>query len=308
VLPAMNDENLILSEIKRAIRKFANADLVNLDDHFSHKFQFQVFRFEDLLSNTNRTIPPNKWSYHRIGLITEGSGEFVTGIYKYRAEKNTLVVIPAGVITSSKSWTTDTKGFLVLFNMDFFLQSNLPRQYIESKKILTPSIRPFIYLTDQQARDAEEIFETILRENKNAHPHKDELIALKMIELLILSERLFAEKQQLESSVPVADIIKRFIDLLEIHFMKERSVGFYASQLNVHPNHLNALVKKHTGLTAKESIQQRLLLETKYLLHSTKLSIKEISNRVGFHDPNYFAVFFKRLEQVSPGSYRSAFV
>jgi AraC family transcriptional activator of pobA len=304
----MTDDNLILSEIKKAIRKFANAAIVDMDDYFNHKFEFGVFRFEDLLKDTSRSIPPNKWSYYRIGLIKQGTGEFTTGIYKYGASKNTLVVIPSRVITSSRNWSLDMAGYLLLFNMDFFLQSSFPHQYIESKKILSSSLQPYIHLSDEQAKEVEDIFETILKEKQGSDNHKDELIALKIIELLILSERLFEEQLQLELNVPSVDIIKRFSDLLEINFTKERSVSFYASSLNVHPNHLNLLIKKHTGLTAKESIQSRLLLETKYLLHSTSLSIKEISNQVGFNDPNYFTVFFKRLENKSPINYRSSFV
>jgi AraC-like DNA-binding protein len=304
----MPADNVILSEIKKAIRKFANADVVDMDDYFNHKFEFQLFRFEDLLRDTNRSIPPNKWSYHRIGLIKQGSGEFTTGIYKYEAVKNTLVVIPSRVITSSRNWSLDMEGYIMLFNMDFFLQNNFPHQYIDSKKILSSSVQPYINLTDEQAKEAEDIFETILKENQGNDNHKDELIALKIIELLILSERLFEENLQSETNLPAVDIIKRFIDLLETNFTKDRSVGFYATQLNVHPNHLNSLIKKHTGLTAKESIQSRLLLETKYLLHSTSLSIKEISNQVGFNDPNYFTVFFKRLENISPAHYRSSFI
>ena len=131
----MPGENLILSEIKKAIRKFANADIVDLDDHFKHKFECEVFRFEDLLRDTSRNIPPNKWSYYRIGLIKKGSGEFLTGIHKFKAVKNTLVVIPARVITSSRNWSLDMEGYILLFNMDFFLQNNFPHQYIESKRI-----------------------------------------------------------------------------------------------------------------------------------------------------------------------------
>jgi AraC family transcriptional regulator, transcriptional activator of pobA len=304
----MPDDNVILSEIKKAILKFANAEVVDLDDHFNHKFEFGMFRFEELLRDTSRSIPPNKWSYYRIGLIKNGTGDFTTGIYKYRALKNTLVVIPARVITSSRDWSPDTEGYMLLFNIDFFLQSSFPYQYIESKKILSSSLRPYVHLTDEQAKEAEDIFETIIKEKQGSDNHKDELIALKIIELLILSERLFDEQLQLASNLPAVDIIKKFSDLLEINFTKERSVSFYASALNVHPNHLNLLIKKHTGLTAKETIQSRLLLETKYLLHSTTLSIKEISNQVGFNDPNYFTVFFKRLENMSPVSYRSSFV
>jgi len=134
------------------------------------------------------------------------------------------------------------------------------------------------------------------------------LIALKIIELLILSERLFSEKLCFDADLPMIDIISKFINLLEPNFLNERSVNFYATQLNIHPNYLNSVVKKHTGFTAKESIQNRILLESKYLLHSTKLTIKEIASTLGFNDPNYFTVFFKRFEKLSPVNYRSSFI
>ena len=302
----MADGTLILNEIRTAIRRFANADVVDMDAQFNHKFGLEAFRLEDVLTPTQRFIPPNKWSYYRIGFIKQGSGEFTTGIYNYTARKNTLVVIPSRVITSSKNWSMDLKGVVLLFNLDFFVQNNFPYQYIESKKILNSSIQPYIQLNDNQATVVEELIETIMTEKQSDHTHKEELIALKLIELLIYCERLFEEALELKLTIPPVDIIKRFTDLLENNFTKERSVSYYASELNVHPNHLNLMIKKHTGLTAKESITNRLLLETKYLLHSTTLSIKEISNQVGFNDPNYFTVFFKRFEKMSPATYRSS--
>jgi len=304
----MHDDKFILSEFKKALRKIAKGKVVDFDDHFNHKFDFQVHRLEDVFRDTNRAIPPNKWSYHRIAFVKKGSGEFKTGIHQFKATKNTLVVIPARVITSSSKWSLDMEGYVVLFNLDYFLQSNFPHQYVESKKILNAGIQPYIHLGDEQAAKVENIFETILKEKHGNNNHKDELIAIKVIELLILSERLFEEEQHLEANLPVSDIIKRFTELLEANFVNERFVGFYAAQLNIHPNHLNALIKKHTGLTAKETIQNRLMLETKYLLHSTNLSIKEISSQVGFDDPNYFTVFFRRFEHMSPGHYRAGFV
>ena len=115
---------------------------------------------------------------------------------------------------------------------------------------------------------------------------------------MIRCERFFEEELHFEENLPSLEIVRKFVDLIEVNFSTERSVSFYASQLNVHPNYLNALIKKNTGLTAKESIQKKLLLEIKYLLHSTNLSIKEISNLIGFQDPNYFTVFFKRFENI----------
>jgi AraC family transcriptional regulator, transcriptional activator of pobA len=303
-----HEDRFLLSEFRKALRLNATEDIVNLDDSFTHKFNFQVHRIEDVLTDTNRTIPPNRWSYHRIGFLKQGACEFITGIHKFRAAKNTLVVIPARVTTSSKNWTPDTEAYVALFNIDFFLQNNFPRQYIESKKILNASIKPYIHLTDKQGAEIAGIFEIILKEKMAGNKNKDELIALKIIELLIISERFFEEEQHFEDTGPTTDLVKNFIDLLDANYLKEHSVRFYAGQLAIHPNYLNSLIKKHTGLTAKESIRNRLLLETKYLLHSTSLSIKEISNLMGFNDPNYFTVFFKQLENVSPVNYRSAYV
>ena len=219
-----------------------------------------------------------------------------------------MIVIPTRVITSSKNWTLDTKGYVLLFNIHFFLQNNFTHKFIESKKILSSSIQPNIQLTENQAEEIADIFETLIKEKRLKSIHMKELIALKILELVIISERLFEAERIFEESIPSIDIIKRFIDLLDINLLKMHAVRFYAEQLTVHPNYLNSLIKKHIGLTAKEAIQNRLLLETKYLLHSTTLTIKEISNHLGFNDPNYFTVFFKRLEKVSPANYRSSFL
>jgi len=304
----MADDTYRLSQFRKALRYNTDGNVIDLDDRYTHKFNFQIHRFEDVLLDSRRSSPPHRWSYYRMGFIREGEGELVTGIYKFKARKNTLVIIPSRVINSSRNWTLDTKGYVMLFNIDFFLENNFSHQFIQSKKILSSSTQPYLHLTDLQAEEVETIFETILLEKLAAHQNKYERIALKIIELLIISERLFEKQLDVETKPHSIDILKRFIDLLDIHFSKEHSVKFYAEQLLVHPNHLNALIKKHTGLSAKESIQSRLLLETKYLLHSTNLTIKQISNQTGFSNPNYFTTFFTRFENISPGSYRSSIV
>jgi AraC family transcriptional activator of pobA len=304
----MISDEMRISEFKKVLRRYADEQVVDLDEKYTHKFNFQIHRYEDVLLNSRRTSPPNRWSYHRIGLLKEGDGELTIGIHKFKAKKNTLVIIPSRVITSSTNWTLEVKGYVLLFNIDFFLQNNFSHQIIENKKILSSSIQPFVHLNVDEADEVVAIFETILLEKNSEHANKYELIALKIVELLILSERLFEHELGLSGNPPSIDILKRFIDLLDVHYTKEHSVKFYAEQLLIHPNHLNMLLKKHSGLSAKESIQSRLVMEIKYLLHSTNLSIKQISNRVGFSDPNYFSTFFTRFENMSPANYRASLV
>jgi AraC family transcriptional activator of pobA len=301
------EDEILLNEFRIAIRKHGKENVIDLDGRYPHKFDFQIHRFEDVVRETNGNIPPNRWSYHRIGLITAGSGEFTTGTYKFTAKRNTLVVAQARIITSSTNWTPDTKGYVVVFNVDFFLQNHFPGQFVETKSILTKSIQPYVCISDLEAEEISGIFETIISERNN-EDGRSELLALKVVELIIQSERLFDKQLHFKDNQPIIDIVSRFMELVENNFTAHRSVGFYAGQLNVHANYLNAVVKKQTGITAKETIQKRMILETKYMLHSTQLSVKEIAANLGFEDPNYFTSFFTRLEKISPRSYRASFV
>lgn len=300
-------DKILLTEFKKALRKNASAPYSNLDDNFMQKFDFFVGRYEDIMKETGTHIPPHKWSYHRIGLVTKGETNYTCGIYRFTARKNTLLILPARAVITN-NWTPDGCGYTVLFNIDFLLQNNLSYRAIENKGILQSTNRPYLSLTKRQASEVESLFHTILKEKEVDNPFQNELIALKIVELLILCERYYSEVHDIKNNYETLDLLKSFTDLIEKYFSTERSVTFYASQLHVHPNHLNAVIKTKTGVTAKESIQNRIVLEAKYLLHTTNLSVKEISTRIGFEDPNYFTTFFKKLENISPAAYRSSFI
>ena len=302
----MNRDDFLLSEFKKALLRNAFNPVINLDEKFPHKIDLFVQVYETIIDKVGDHVPPHKWSHYRIGLIKEGSADCTCGIYKFKAQENTLLIIPPHVVNSSANWSPNSKGYFLLFNLDFFLQSHFPFSHLKNKRILESSVQPNIQLTPEQAAGVEQIFKTILGEKHDENPYKKELIALKIIELLIQIERLYLEVHEFDDNQIALDLVKQFSDLIEANFSQERSVAFYASALHIHPNHLNAVIKKSSGMTAKDSIQNRLLLETKYLLHNTSLSIKEIAGQLGFDDPNYFAVFFKRSEGLSPIAYRAS--
>lgn len=304
----MSQDQYLLSEFKKMLKRNGFEQILDFDAKFNHEFSVVSVRYEDVLQDTKRVLPPNRWSYYRIILVTHGSGDFITGIYKYKATANTLIFIHPHVITTSYNWTDDAKGYIVLFNLDLFNQNNFVYKGLSSKKILTSLVKPYVHISDEESKQLSVLFETIMAERKKNLEDNKELVALKVIELLLACERLLIEEQNSDPQPASADLIIRFRELLETNYVNERTVTFYAKQLSVHPNHLNAVVKKVTGETAKESIQNRLLMEIKLLLHSTNLSIKEISSQMGFNDPNYFSTFFNKFEQMTPLQYRSSFL
>src|SRR5688572_75124 len=179
----MPDPKRILSEFRRAISFYGKSEIVDLDLAFFEKFDFLALRLEDVF-RINRTVPPNRWSFHRIGMITQGTGEFHTGVYKIPARKFTLVVVPARVMTGSRNWSSDVKGLLLLFNSHFFVRHSYPFKLVLGKKILSPYTKPFVYLDEEKARHITAVFESLLKEQSQPMYHSDELISLKVLELI----------------------------------------------------------------------------------------------------------------------------
>jgi AraC family transcriptional regulator, transcriptional activator of pobA len=301
----MPDPKRILSEFRKAIKFYTRSDVVDLDNNFNEKFDFLALRLEDVF-RVNKSVPPNRWSFHRIGMITAGTGEFQTSLYKIPAKRHTLVIVPARVLTSSSKWSDDVQGLIVLFNPQFLLQQSFPYKLLQNKKILTSLIKPYVYLSEEEGKYFSGLFESILKEQKKQNDHWQELASLKLLELIIACERVFEANHCLSEQSISGNIAFEFGYLLEQHFHEHHSVAFYASKLNVHPYYLNAQLKKYTGEAAKETISNRLLIEIKHLLYSTTMSVKEIASKLGFKDPNYLSSFFKRIENVSPQEYRTA--
>lgn len=68
--------------------------------------------------------------------------------------------------------------------------------------------------------------------------------------------------------------------------------------------YLSKLIKANTGHTFKEMIQTIKLNKAIELLTSSDLKIRDISDVIGYEDPNHFIRTFKKVYEVSPNQYR----
>lgn len=95
-----------------------------------------------------------------------------------------------------------------------------------------------------------------------------------------------------------------FFVLISRHYMVHHNVAYYASELNITPDHLNSVMRECTGKSAKETIEAKLILAMKALLENTNLTVKEIALRLHYEDPSYMCRVFRRSEGISPLEYR----
>ncbi len=99
--------------------------------------------------------------------------------------------------------------------------------------------------------------------------------------------------------------LRRYRELIETRFRDHYPVAAYATDLGMTPTHLSRICRTLVGKSALGLVHDRLLLEAKRDLIYTSMSIKEISNALGFSDPGYFTRFFTRNAALSPSAFRS---
>ncbi|UYQ95611.1 AraC family transcriptional regulator [Chitinophaga horti] len=99
-------------------------------------------------------------------------------------------------------------------------------------------------------------------------------------------------------------VLSRFISLIDQHFKAQRSVAFYAGEINITPNYLNMLCNKHLRVSASSLLQERVVLEAKRLLKASGMTVKEIVFELGFYDHANFSKFFKAHTGMTPSEFK----
>ena len=94
-----------------------------------------------------------------------------------------------------------------------------------------------------------------------------------------------------------------FISKLNEKHRQERSVQYYANELNITPKYLSSIVQSFTGLTASQVIDQYVIYAVKQTLYTNKTNIKTISRDFNFPSQSFFGRYFKRITGVSPNEY-----
>jgi len=107
-------------------------------------------------------------------------------------------------------------------------------------------------------------------------------------------------------------VVKKFETSLT-DYMKSESVrelgiptvGQFAREQNLSPNYFGDLIKRETGRTAQEHIQDKIIELAKIKIFELDKSVSEIAFELGFKNPQHFSRFFKNKLGQPPNEYRS---
>ncbi|MMZ44710.1 HTH-type transcriptional regulator YesS [compost metagenome] len=92
--------------------------------------------------------------------------------------------------------------------------------------------------------------------------------------------------------------------IIRAEYDQELSLELIGDRLHYNPNYLSSIFKKEYGTTFSEYLMGYRLQMGKKWLVETDMTIKEIAERLQYHNSQNFIRSFRKKEQVTPGAYR----
>jgi len=199
----------------------------------------------------------------------------------------------------------------LLFHPDFLNRTQLGRN-MQRYEFFSYSSTEALHLSRTEVCIFKQVLDMI--EMELQHPidnHTRELI-VSNIELLLNYCLRFYDCQFITREEINHNVVKQFDALLKNYIQKlaEKeglpTVSYFADKCCLTPGYFGQLVKTETGRTAKDFINDRLLISAKEFLNDDQLTVNQISARLGFEYPQHFVRFFKQHTGQTPNEYRKA--
>lgn len=241
-------------------------------------------------------------SFYLLVLFTKGSGFHTVDFDTYTIQQNSLFVLKPGQV---HSWqlSNDIEGYIAFYSQEAY------NVYFGMKKIEDYSFyrdlknSPEMLLNVSQAKEISFYFSLLLEENK-----KNEF--RKLDKLLNLLDCIHIELSRIYESVQGHNLhsynlkIKELELVLNQYFKTEKSPSFYADKMNMSLKHLNRICKTVLDCTLTEFIYHKIILESKRMVSTNKMTISEVANELGFENYSYFTKVFKKYTNLTPKGFR----
>jgi two-component system response regulator YesN len=123
-----------------------------------------------------------------------------------------------------------------------------------------------------------------------------------------IMERYIDIVSQNHEKKPVNRHLSRALDYITLNYADNLSLNTVAGAIFVSGYYLSHLFRKEMNTTFSDYVCKIRIDKAKTLLKKDGgVRIQEITEKVGFNDPNYFAKSFKKMTGVSPKEYQAFF-
>lgn len=306
-------ESLFDVYMKPEIRTYNSEDFRNeyfnaspeLDKLFKKSLEdFFCLRVEDLSEGVLKPIQPSREVSHTIIFVTEGTFKTKVGFKEYRVKPDQVLIYQAGAVFSTAEIHPEIHGFTCHFHPDILIGKYGNNTLLNEFEFLIVGNHPIIDISESSKPAILNLLERLCSEFKSDDRPNVSVVHSYLYALLAELQLLFGQNNRFDQSASF-QITSQFKKLAYENVRKNLKVSHFAQMLNVSPNHLNKSVKHSTSKSASEINNEIKLIEIKFLLYQSGMSISEIAYDMGYLDASYFTRFFKKGTGVTPTEFRN---
>ena len=239
-------------------------------------------------------------------------GDLQYGKNYYDYQEGTLVFLAPGQVVGIESTeeTYQPLGHALVFHPDLIHGTILGRN-INNYTFFSYNSSEALHLSERERGIVMECFSKIEYELQHAIDKHSKTLIVSTIELFLNYCVRFYDRQFITREHVQKGILERLENLLNEYFKSEKpqldglpSVAYCAGELNLSANYFGDLVKKDTGRSAQEFIQNKVIDIAKEKIFDMSKSISQVAYDLGFKYPAHFARLFKQKVGKSPNEYR----
>ena len=243
-------------------------------------------------------------------------GELRYGRSKYDYEAGTLLFMSPGqtmeLCGHSKSGTPESKGCILMFHSDLMYGTPLAR-CMKDYSFFSYDSSEALHMSEREKTVILNLIKEIKDELDSTIDKHTKQIVCSSIETLLNRCVRFYERQFVTREISNRHVIGKLDELLRNYFdnnlQQQRgipSVQYCAGEICLSPNYFSDLIRKETGKTALEYIQNYVIERAKVLLGEGIKSVSEVAYELGFKYPHHLTRVFKRHTGVTPTEYKAA--
>ncbi len=244
-----------------------------------------------------------RMEFHLVALILSGRCRHTIDFVPHPCRPGTIIHALPGQV---QRWdiTAGLEALVLVFTPAFLFAGRSKREAVWSLEALSPGI-------DLSGDDHAAILGWFQRLEELYRSLDDSLASsallrhLTSVLLLDLSRRSGVELTREVPGRPEARRLRAFKQDVERSYRVTRRVLDYAERLACSAKTLDRACQEALGLSAKEYIDGRVVLEAKRLLAHTDQTVAGISEELGFSEPTNFVKFFRAREGLLPGTFRA---
>lgn len=240
-------------------------------------------------------------------------GDLRYGKETYDYQEESLVFVSPGQILSVDNYLPGVhpKGKVLIFHPDFLrgtLLGNIQNDY----NFFSYASNEALHLSKKEKVQILGMFETIKDELKQNLDKHSKTLVISHLQLLLNYSTRFYDRQFITREHINKGVLEKFETILNNYFSSDKpeniglpSVTYFADELHLSANYFGDLIKKETGISAQEYIQNKVIEIAKEKIFNIDKSISEVAYELGFKYPQHFTRLFKKKVGVSPLEYRS---